>query len=233
MRKDDLSRHSFLLGCLLCSVEDWCLPAIKTEPLTSAGQTIPYLRHRSWSCGVGRWVRAPWSLRWSRQEQEWDIQWWMSGKSTNDNFCAGILRHNIEMCMHLEVSHMKSSSLNPLPFKSSTTLSSLSSDPTIYNQLWFDNSKQCEISPCILTGGFFNATMSRPRYNSSAWADLEKNPDPNRRIIAFMDTILIRSSSWIIPPTMELWKHQHNTLLQYAPTTLFQFQLWCHRGMVD
>ena len=97
----------------------------------------------------------------------------------------------------------------------------------------FDNSKQCEISPCILTGGFFNATMSRPRYNSAAWADLEKNPDPNRRIIAFMDTILIRSSSWIIPPTMELWKHQHNTLLQYAPTTLFQFQLWCHRGMVD
>ena len=86
-------------SCLAaCYVEDWCLPAIKTEPLTSAGQTIPYLRHRSWSCGVGRWVRAPWSLRWSRQEQEWDIQWWMSGKSTNDNFCAGILRHNIEMC---------------------------------------------------------------------------------------------------------------------------------------
>ena len=39
----------------------------------------------------------------------------------------------------------------------------------------------------ILGGELFNATLAHPRYNASAWADLEVNPDPERRIIAFMD----------------------------------------------
>lgn len=39
----------------------------------------------------------------------------------------------------------------------------------------------------ILSGELFNATLSHPRYNASAWADLHLHPDPNRRIIAFLD----------------------------------------------
>ena len=39
----------------------------------------------------------------------------------------------------------------------------------------------------ILGGELFNATLAHPRYNATAWADLEANPDPERRIIAFMD----------------------------------------------
>lgn len=39
----------------------------------------------------------------------------------------------------------------------------------------------------ILTGEFFHSIIAHPRYNASAWADLEKHPDPSRRLIVFMD----------------------------------------------
>jgi hypothetical protein len=39
----------------------------------------------------------------------------------------------------------------------------------------------------IVTTEFFNAVLEHDHYNSSAWDDLEKSPDPQRKIIAFMD----------------------------------------------
>ena len=39
----------------------------------------------------------------------------------------------------------------------------------------------------IVTGEFFNATLSHDMYNSSAWAHLEQHPDSSRRVVAFMD----------------------------------------------
>jgi len=39
----------------------------------------------------------------------------------------------------------------------------------------------------ILSGELFNATKSHPRYNASAWEDLHSNPNPERRIIVFLD----------------------------------------------
>ncbi len=39
----------------------------------------------------------------------------------------------------------------------------------------------------ILTGEFFRSIVEHPRYNASAWADLERHPDPSRRLIVFMD----------------------------------------------
>ena len=40
---------------------------------------------------------------------------------------------------------------------------------------------------CILGREFFNANIAFPTYNSSAWADSEANPNPNRQIVAFLD----------------------------------------------
>ncbi|KAL3761294.1 hypothetical protein ACHAWU_010207 [Discostella pseudostelligera] len=39
----------------------------------------------------------------------------------------------------------------------------------------------------IVTGEFYRSIISHLRYNASAWADLEKHPDPSRRLIVFMD----------------------------------------------
>ncbi|KAL9184688.1 hypothetical protein ACHAXT_012658 [Thalassiosira profunda] len=39
----------------------------------------------------------------------------------------------------------------------------------------------------IVSAEFFDAVRSHRRYNATAWADLEKAPDPSRQIIAFMD----------------------------------------------
>lgn len=38
-----------------------------------------------------------------------------------------------------------------------------------------------------LSGEFYSSVLAHPRYNSTAWGDLNKNPDPNRRVVAFMD----------------------------------------------
>ncbi|KAL7529305.1 hypothetical protein ACHAWF_002928 [Thalassiosira exigua] len=34
---------------------------------------------------------------------------------------------------------------------------------------------------------FFDSILSHPRYNATAWEDLESNPDPSRRLVAFVD----------------------------------------------
>ncbi|KAL7530559.1 hypothetical protein ACHAXR_003555 [Thalassiosira sp. AJA248-18] len=47
--------------------------------------------------------------------------------------------------------------------------------------------KSKQFSRTKLSGEFYNSILSHPRYNSSAWGDLEKNPDPSRRLVAFMD----------------------------------------------
>lgn len=39
----------------------------------------------------------------------------------------------------------------------------------------------------IVTGELYRSITSHPQYNASAWADLEKHPDPSRRLIVFMD----------------------------------------------
>lgn len=39
----------------------------------------------------------------------------------------------------------------------------------------------------IVTSEFFQSVQSHPRYNSSAWQDLEERPDPNRKVVAFLD----------------------------------------------
>lgn len=50
-----------------------------------------------------------------------------------------------------------------------------------------DNPHNLNFTRRILAAEFYNATRAHPRYNSSAWADLEKHPDPTRKIVAFLD----------------------------------------------
>lgn len=38
-----------------------------------------------------------------------------------------------------------------------------------------------------VTGEFFNSIVTHHRYNSTAWEDLERHPDPSRRVVAFLD----------------------------------------------
>ena len=38
-----------------------------------------------------------------------------------------------------------------------------------------------------ISGEFFDAVLSHPRYNASAYGDLEANPDPSRRVVIFLD----------------------------------------------
>jgi len=61
-----------------------------------------------------------------------------------------------------------------------------------------------------LTGEFFNAILSHPKHNASAWADLEQNPDPNRRVVAFMDIDTCLESNY---PTYGItWTHNNVNL---------------------
>ncbi|KAL3786544.1 hypothetical protein HJC23_006794 [Cyclotella cryptica] len=39
----------------------------------------------------------------------------------------------------------------------------------------------------IISGQFFRAVISHPKYNASAWQDLEIHPDPNRKLAVFLD----------------------------------------------
>lgn len=58
----------------------------------------------------------------------------------------------------------------------------------------------------ILTGELFNATLAHPRYNASAWDDLERNPDPSRRIIAFLDLDTCIESNYPVYGAGNGWK---------------------------
>ena len=52
---------------------------------------------------------------------------------------------------------------------------------------WTSHAKK-NSSRRIVTGEFFRSILAHPRYNASAnWSDLEKHPDPSRRLIIFMD----------------------------------------------
>ncbi|KAL7533968.1 hypothetical protein ACHAXR_007950 [Thalassiosira sp. AJA248-18] len=68
----------------------------------------------------------------------------------------------------------------------SSSLPAVEYEVTTTNYGWTTPSGS-SFSRRILSGEFFNATLAHPRYNASAWADLEANPDPTRHIIAFMD----------------------------------------------
>lgn len=59
----------------------------------------------------------------------------------------------------------------------------------------------------IITGEFFNATLKHPRYNATAWADLERNPDPNRRIVAFLDVDTCLELNYPIYGGRDWWKN--------------------------
>jgi hypothetical protein len=39
----------------------------------------------------------------------------------------------------------------------------------------------------LISQEFFEAVQAHPKYNRTAWSDLENHPDPNRRIVAFLD----------------------------------------------
>ena len=39
----------------------------------------------------------------------------------------------------------------------------------------------------ILSGEFFRAILSHPKYNATAWQDLENHPDPSRKLAVFLD----------------------------------------------
>mmetsp|Transcript_26176 Transcript_26176/g.55233 ORF Transcript_26176/g.55233 Transcript_26176/m.55233 type:complete len:426 (+) Transcript_26176:213-1490(+) len=58
----------------------------------------------------------------------------------------------------------------------------------------------------ILTGEFFNATLAHPRYNASAWADLEAHPDPDRKIIAFLDVDTCAESNYPVYNAKPDWR---------------------------
>lgn len=80
-----------------------------------------------------------------------------------------------------------------LPLPSSTTITSSSSyyDEESYEiattNFGWNTPSGNSFSRRIVSGEFFNATLAHPRYNASAWADLDAHPDPKRKIIAFMD----------------------------------------------
>jgi len=57
----------------------------------------------------------------------------------------------------------------------------------------------------ILGGELFNATLAHPMYNASAWADMEAKPDPERRIIAFMDVETCIESNYPVYGAVD-WK---------------------------
>ncbi|KAL3823050.1 hypothetical protein ACHAXA_005238 [Cyclostephanos tholiformis] len=70
---------------------------------------------------------------------------------------------------------------------------------------WFHPDPEIAIS----TGRFkssavyVDAVTSHPRYNSSAWAMLSRNPDPNRPILAFIDVETCGETCW---PVMCSWE---------------------------
>lgn len=61
-----------------------------------------------------------------------------------------------------------------------------------------------------LTAEFFNAILSHPRYNSSAWRDLEEHPDPSRRVVAFLDIDTCMESNY--PNYGVEWTHNNINL---------------------
>ena len=69
---------------------------------------------------------------------------------------------------------------------SSSSSSGISYEVTHTNFGW-TTPQSTTFQRSILSGEFFNATLAHPRYNASAWADLEANPDPHRQIIVFLD----------------------------------------------
>lgn len=69
---------------------------------------------------------------------------------------------------------------------SSSSSSIIDYEVTTTNYGWTTTNRH-SFSRRILSGEFFNATLAHPRYNASAWADLEAHPDPTRQIIAFLD----------------------------------------------
>jgi hypothetical protein len=56
-----------------------------------------------------------------------------------------------------------------------------------HTNLGWNTPKDKEFPRRIISGELYNATRNHTHYNATAWADLERHPDPSRQIIAFMD----------------------------------------------
>jgi Exostosin family len=63
----------------------------------------------------------------------------------------------------------------------------------------------------VVTGEFFNATKAHPRYNASAWADLEAHPDPNRTLVVFLDVDTCLEFLYPIYVTRTWWVNAEGT----------------------
>jgi hypothetical protein len=56
-----------------------------------------------------------------------------------------------------------------------------------HTNLGWNTPKDKEFPRRIISGELYHATRNHTHYNASAWADLERHPDPSSQIIAFMD----------------------------------------------
>jgi Exostosin family len=69
---------------------------------------------------------------------------------------------------------------------------------TFTNYGWFhpDPKKGIKTPRCLAMKYFSDAILSHERYNSTTWKDLEKHPNENRSIIAFLDIDTCRDVHW-------------------------------------
>lgn len=98
-----------------------------------------------------------------------------------------------------------SSTPTPAGELDATSTSTVDYEVVTTNYGW-NTPESASFSRRILSGEFFNATLAHPRYNASAWADLEANPDPNRRIVAFLDVDTCIEANYPVYGDWANWK---------------------------
>lgn len=69
---------------------------------------------------------------------------------------------------------------------------------TFTNYQWLQPSEieQPTIHRYLISKDFSDSVVGHPRYNASLWSTLEKNPDPDRPILAFLDAETCTTTHW-------------------------------------